>query len=171
MEVTRSTKIIVGMLLSVIVGSAIAADNNQTVAKANPRYAIKGGEVYDKKSELTWQRCSVGQRWVEETGCVGFVKVFTFDDAQTLGNGTWRVPTKDELASLIDQNRVAQGQIPGIDPVAFPDMNLTRLGYWSSTPNSAMTAWGVRFGEGDIGYGYGAYRSLTYAVRLVRTGQ
>ncbi len=85
------------------------------------RYVIKGDTVYDKKTNLTWQRCSVGQRW-ERNGCTGNIERFTFDDAQKQGDRTWRVPTKEELASLIDENRRARGQKPMINVTAFPNM-------------------------------------------------
>ena len=124
--------------------------------------------VYDKKTNLTWQRCSVGQRWVEGTGCVGVVKTFTFDAAKQQGDAKWRVPTKGKLATLIDWNRKTNKQKPASDEVAFPDMDLENLVYWSSTPRDASNAWFVSFERGYIYYGY---RSTPRAVRLMRSGR
>jgi len=52
----RSTSIILSLILTLIVGSAFA----QAGPAANSRYVIKGDTVYDKETNLSWQRCSVG---------------------------------------------------------------------------------------------------------------
>jgi hypothetical protein len=146
----------------VVVGFAHAATDA-------PRFSIQGDTIYDTKTGLTWQRCSVGRQWVERAGCVGRIKVMTFEDAQRQGDATWRVPTKEELASLIDRNKGAQGQKPTIDEMVFPDMSLDRLWYWTSTPSDPSLAYYVDFHAGFTYYG--GYRSDTNAVRLVRGGQ
>jgi len=74
-----------------------------TSAWADSRYVIHDGEVFDSKTKLTWARCSVGQEWKHEH-CVGTISTFTFADAQKQANEAWRVPTKDELVSLIDSD-------------------------------------------------------------------
>lgn len=137
---------------------------------ADPRYVISGDEVYDKQTDLTWKRCSVGMRWKEGMGCIGVHKTFTFEEAQKQAGDGWRVPSKDELATLIDLTRKNQKRSPTIDVDAFPDM--ARQGaetyYWSSTL-SASDAWCVAFNDGSV-YNDGR-RSTTNAVRLVRGGQ
>jgi Protein of unknown function (DUF1566) len=137
--------------------------------KSGSRYVIQGDTVYDKKSDLTWARCSVGQRWKEGAGCVGVVKEYTFDQAQSQGSGEWRVPSKDELVTLIDHGKADAKQKPSIDKEAFPDMDVTKLAYWSSTLEGASTGWNVYFAGDHVSY-YGP-RSNTGAVRLVRGGQ
>lgn len=161
----RGTSIILGLILALIVGSAFA----QSGPAANSRYVIKGDAVYDKETNLTWQRCSVGQRWVDRTGCVGTVETFDFRTAQLQGSGTWRLPSKDELPTLTDRNRKAQLKKPMIDEVAFPDTDLKRLWYWTSTPAGDTGGWYVCFGDGDLFNGY--YETRRFAVRLVRRGQ
>jgi hypothetical protein len=161
-----------GWMWFVILGIAGGAHAAQNAPVANPRYVIQGDTVYDKKTDLTWQRCSVGQQWAEGTGCVGVVKTFTFEDAQRQGDGTWRAPAKKELATLIDQKRKTQRQPPTIDVDAFPGMDLKKLVYWTSTTDKAdgvSLAWDVNFLVGDSKY-YD-FRSFTNAVRLVRSGQ
>jgi len=161
----RGTSIILGLILTLIVGSAIA----QAGPAANSRYVIKGDTVYDRETNLSWQRCSVGQQWVDGTGCVGMVKTFDFRAAQQQGRGTWRVPTKDELPTLVDLNRKAQEKKPMIDEAAFPDMDLKKLWYWTSTPAGESGGWYFCFGDGDLFNGY--YDTRSFAVRLVRRGQ
>jgi hypothetical protein len=139
------------------------------LAQAGDRYVIKGGEVYDTETNLTWQRCSVGMRWVEGLGCKGVKKLHSFAEAQKLANGNWRVPKKDELASLIDKS---QSKLY-INQDAFPDMadNWTSdhgWWYWSSTVSDASNAFRVAFVYGLV---YNNDRSFANAVRLVRSGQ
>ena len=171
----KITATILGLMLSFAVGLSLAADKKHksasTQAKANSRYVINGGEVYDQKTDLTWNRCSVGQHWREGTGCVGVIKEFTFGEALQLADGTWHVPNKDELATLIDYERLKNKQVPMIDVVAFPDMDMSKLVYWSSTPDDAFHAWNVDFHNGGIHYGDGGYRENPSAVRLVRGRQ
>lgn len=152
----------------VILGVAGGAHGAQNAAAVDSRYVIQGETVYDKKTNLTWQRCSVGQRWVDGTGCVGVIKTFAFDAAMQQGDGTWRVPPKGKLATLIDRNRKTNKQKPASDEVAFPDMDLENLVYWSSTPRDASNAWFVSF---ERGYIYYDYRSTPRAVRLMRSGR
>ena len=157
-----------GWMWFVIIGVAGGAHAAQNAPATNSRYVIQGGTVYDKKTNLTWQRCSVGQQWVEGTGCVGAIKTFTFDVAKQQGDGRWRVPPKGKLATLIDRNRKANNQKPTIDEVAFPDMDLENLVYWSDTSHGAANAWFVSF---DTGYIYFDYRTTPRALRLMRSGQ
>lgn len=160
--------VIRGWTWFVILGVAGGAHAAQNAQAANSRYVIQGETVYDKKTDLTWQRCSVGQQWVEGTGCVGVIKTFTFDLAKQQGNGMWGVPPKSKLATLIDRKRKANYQRPTIDEDAFPDMDLENLVYWSSTPRGASNAWFVSF---DNSYIYFDYRSTPRAVRLMRSGR
>jgi hypothetical protein len=157
-----------GWMWFVILGVAGGAHAAQNAPAANSRYVIQGATVYDKKANLTWQRCSVGQQWVEAKGCVGVITTFTFDVAMQQGDGQWQIPPKRKLATLIDRNRKANNQKPTIDAIAFPDMDLENLVYWSSTPRDASNAWFVSF---DNGYIYYDYRSTPRAVRLMRIGK
>jgi hypothetical protein len=132
---------------------------------ADSRYVIRGGEVYDQQTKLTWSRCSVGQEWKNEH-CSGAIKEFTFEDAQKQAGGGWRVPTKDELASLIDADRK---KFPTTDVTAFPDMDASHPWYWSSTPNGTSIAWYVDFADGYTS-GY-INDSNVFALRMVRSDQ
>ena len=74
-------------------------------------------KAYDKELNLIWQRCAVGQRWEQNSGCIGTPRKFTFDEAQALTSGNWRVPTMDELQSIIAQ----YCSEPAVDPAIFPN--------------------------------------------------
>lgn len=120
-------------------------------------YIIFGDTVYDKKANLTWARCSVGQAW-KGSGCVGVVKTFVFGAAQELASAGWRLPTVDELKTLL--TRGCPGSMINTD--AFPDMG--ELVYWPST-SLGSAAWHVSFSDGTARMGG---RGYSFAVRLVR---
>lgn len=75
----------------------------------------------------------------------------------------WRLPTVDELKTLI----VKECSNPAIDEAAFPDMELYKLWYWTST-DTGSSVWYVAFGSGTI---HNADRTDLNAVRLVRDGR
>jgi hypothetical protein len=75
------------------------------------------------------------------------------------GFSDWRLPSKDELITLVDLN----GGKPTINTAYFP--NTQSSSYWSSALDTNRV-WGVYFGGGDfVGRIYSLY------VRAVRGGQ
>lgn len=141
-----------------------AATSATAAPTLDGRYQILAGgsEVKDLKTGLVWQHCSVGQQWSGQT-CEGEADKFTFDNAQALSRNGWRVPGKDELASLVDK---AAGS-PTIHAQAFPVTPADT--FWTSTPAGptgyAIYAWFVGFNNGLV---YGNIRSLNGHVRLVQ---
>jgi hypothetical protein len=93
------------------------------------------------------------------TNSIGFA-----NEVNTAGlcgfNTGWRLPTKDELLSLVNA-----AFVPTIDTNWFP--NTQAANYWSSSPDSgyAYASWYVNF------YNGGAFKNthLPYRVQLVRT--
>ena len=111
------------------------------------------GTVTDTDTGLMWQQCNYGQIW-DGTACTGSAATRTWDqafayvqglnDTHYLGYGDWRLPTRNELQSLIDYSRE--------DPATtFPNTEGDSL-YWSST------AYGATYGA-DIEY---AWEVLSY---------
>ncbi len=82
------------------------------------------------------------------------------------GASDWRIPTKNELMSLVDYGIASPG--PTIDTTWFP--NTIASAFWSASAYAGYSgyAWNVGFG-----YGYASlnYRSDAFRVRLVRAGQ
>ncbi len=127
------------------------------------RYEMNGGEVLDKESGLTWQRCSVGQTWRDGQGCSGTVQELNWRDAGRQSGGGWRLPTREELETL-----VSKACSPSINPDAFPNVDPVRLWYWSSSQTDRDLAWLVQFGGGAT---FNGYQTSQNAVRLVRRGR
>ncbi len=126
------------------------------------RYVLKGATAFDKKTKLTWQRCSVGQTWQEGMGCLGAVQGLTLLQAKLLEQDGWRLPTIEELKTLVSPNCAR----PAINDEVFPGMDVQNLYYWSSTsPREAELDYlnfeaGTVSADGD---------EEPYSVRLVRS--
>jgi len=125
-------------------------------------------DVYDSKTDLTWQRCSVGMR-LEQDSCVGIQKNLTWSEAQKLAGQGWRVPSKEELQTLLDSNNSMR------DSSSFPDMRnlpisqVSTYWYWSSSPDdqNKLKAWAVHMSGGGA---ENDSRNSHFAVRLVHKG-
>ncbi|MCI5197686.1 MAG: DUF1566 domain-containing protein [Candidatus Electrothrix sp. AW5] len=149
------------------------------------------GTVTDTKTGLMWKRCSEG---LSGDNCEhGKAEEYTYDDAVKrfkhvayAGYSDWRLPTIDELRTLVycsngtsQQDAWDKGcnkdyssdglEIPTINQQAFPNTFLD-WAYWSGSPLAyySDSAWSVYFNFGYSGVGS---RSNDYAVRLVRGGQ
>jgi len=82
------------------------------------------------------------------------------------GHNDWRLPSADELQSIVDYGVAYPG--PTIDATWFPN---TQGGwFWSASSYVGYSdyAWGVYFNYGGVNDNN---RNVTYAVRLVRAGQ
>lgn len=113
-------------------------------------YVIANDGVYDPNTKLTWQRGAgpASYAWAAaQARCAAADPV-----------GTWRLPSVNELLTLVDLALVD----PAIDPAAFPDTPSDF--FWSSSPSLAPTgtAWGVNFNRGSAG------ASLTASASRVR---
>lgn len=129
------------------------------------RYILRGGEAFDRITKLTWQRCTLGRHWEEGRGSVGTALKLNWETAMKQSQKGWRLPTKDELETLV----LAGSPRPTLDTQVFPDTGLDGVWwYWTSTPypKDAAGAWAVHFGDGQSGY---AFPHKKGSVRLVRS--
>lgn len=133
-----------------------------------PRMMHKGPIAIDLLGKLEWMRCSIGQFWEEDT-CKGDPLKLILSQVpeiaarfETLDRGGWRLPTRDELESLVSEN----DKPPMINLDTFPVT--PSEGYWTSEPNffNKRNHWVVNF---YTGYSYGrAFPFQPHYVRLVR---
>lgn len=160
------------ILLLVFAGTAAAqiCRGNIEATAPDSRYQDNGdGTVTDLPTGLIWKQCAEG---LSGTGCAtGSTETFSWQAALQhaeaevfAGSDLWRLPNKNELASLVEQRCVD----PAINERYFT--NTPSSAFWSSSPyaNFALNAWGVSFGIGNVSH-YGKDDQLY--VRLVRGGQ
>jgi len=140
-----------------------ACDPAEPAKKPNSQYVIQGATVYDKASNLTWQRCSVGQTWKDGAGCTGEVKVFPWAKTKELERDGWRLPTEAEIETLLSPTC----SNPSINEEVFPNMNMKDLYYWSGTGSGAYASY-ANFVKGFVSTDAA---DEPYAVRLVRSGK
>jgi hypothetical protein len=109
------------------------------------------GTVTDNLTNLRWQQCSADLSGV---GCIGGAAVapfwagaLTYCNTLTLLSKTWRLPSSNELRSLVDYNALSG---PVINTTYFP--NTFNSTYWTSTTkvSAQSNAWQVQFLSGNI---------------------
>lgn len=166
-------KLSIGLVSLCFLGSAIAngSCNNENTAipfsTSSSDFTLhNNGTVTHNATSLMWMRCSIGQTWQGER-CTGVASEFTWQQALTQ-NGTnyagysdWRLPNKNELASIVE----LRCYNPSINDAIFPDT--PRSIFWSSTPyaDGSDGSWSVAFGRGSV---FRGSKNYGYHVRLVR---
>lgn len=170
----------IGIGMCVGISSKVMAQQCNTAQKPsmpNQRYVIDdSGDVRDRVSGLVWMRCAVGQGWdPEKEQCLeaprkqvkswfsydGAIKELTVIHKKT-GDDQWRLPTIDELQTLIEYNC----QDPATNTSIFP--NTPSWKFWSETPlvENLAYAWTVDFLDGSSST---RLKSITsHYVRLVK---
>jgi Protein of unknown function (DUF1566) len=128
-----------------------------------------GQEVTDATTRLVWRRCAEGLRW-DGKACAGKLMKYKFGEAKDVAEGAarsgakaWRIPTKDELVSLLDKNAKKK---PRIDANAFPQTPAQP--FWAMRPGTDddLNAWLVSFANGKVSGNTGQRK---FPLRLVRT--
>jgi len=127
------------------------------------------GTVTDGKTNLVWQKCSAGQN--NDATCSGTASTPNWQTALTtcknlsLASKTWRLPSTNELLSLVDKSKMS----PSIDIAVFPTTAAEY--YWSSSTSVFNTAWAwlVSFNGGDSAGDDKSYIN-SYYVRCVSSG-
>ncbi|ASK91845.1 MULTISPECIES: Lcl C-terminal domain-containing protein [Xanthomonas] len=96
--------------------------------------------VIDATTGLEWSAQPVARNVSHQDAAIACAGL------QLGGHHDWRLPTRQELLSLVDLTRHA----PAIDTDAFP--NFPSQWFWTSDlcAWSPASAWGVYFGSGDV---------------------
>jgi serine/threonine-protein kinase len=104
---------------------------------------FREGTVRDRNTGLVWQ--TGGTRFpVTYSRALNFIDVL--NDSQAAGLSTWRLPTVDELLSLVRKS--PRGRDYCLESVFDPDQKWL----WSSDRNTFITAWYVNLQLGFAGY-------------------
>jgi len=146
-----------------------------TATAPDSRYTDHGnGTVTDNQTGLMWKQCSEGLTTTSTPCDTDSVASYSWQDALTqaqtvnssgfAGYNDWRLPNRNELASLVERRCYR----PAINATLFP---ATRGSYyWSSSPyaDNSGNAWGVHFYHGYVN---SSGKGDAFYVRLVRGGQ
>lgn len=127
------------------------------------RFVISKNTVLDKKTGLTWQRCTLG---LSGSACnQGVAKKYTWNQALNAATKGWRLPNVKELASIIELKCYE----PAINLNLFP--NTKNDYYWTSSPFNGFSyqkgeaSWSYNFTTGEDSANL---KSSRYMIRLVR---
>ena len=126
--------------------------------QSQPSYVDNSdGTVTDTSTGLMWQKNTPDSMTWEQA-------LSYCENLSLAGYTDWRLPTKNELGSIVDYSR----NEPAINTIYFPDTVSTF--YWSSTTCASYTpsAWGIAF---NFGNGNDPVKYEYYYVRAVRKGQ
>lgn len=125
----------------------------------NPVEALNGG-VEGREGEADDSTC--GSPPVVSGGCDTLKYVAAVNSVGWCGYRDWRLPTVDELGSLVDYG----SYLPALSTSFFPDI-IMPAGFWTSTTSAAgpSYAWIVIFDDGYLGT---CVKSWNYYLRLVR---
>jgi hypothetical protein len=121
--------------------------------------------VIDHATGLMWSVQSLGDTTDSDQGLPHAECEKRCRELALLGHHDWRLPTRTELASLIDDTR----HEPAINTDLFPGVK--PRWHWTSTPAawSSASAWYVNFSYGLV---YGNRRGLSgFALAVRRAGQ
>jgi len=141
-----------------------------TVIAGTPRFRLLPGfanaAAVDRETGLVWERSpdSVPRTWLS---------AHRFCNDRSVGAGNrlgWRLPTLQELASLVDPTVAARPALP----TGHPFTNVQADFYWSATTfgENPANVWGVSFVDGpltDPGARFTG-KTATFYTWCVRTG-
>ncbi len=158
--------------------------SKQKDGKQIDHYIIYDDEtVLDTKTGLMWMRCALGQAWDGET-CIGSPSGMNWDTAwkqseyDFAGHQDWRLPTIDELRTLVDTRYLAStfNRSVFINCPSDKFWSSSLLTGWRECPNweswhdyllnGIKCAWVIDFYKGGIEYS--SCSDNIHYVRLVR---
>ena len=132
------------------------------------RFVTKGHIVVDLENQIEWLRCSVGQRW-NGSECSGNIVNLSLDMVpkaleiadEQIGGG-WRLPSKEELKSIVCKECPS----PKIDKEIFP--NTDNAPYWTGDQSIFNSKFYVSVNF-HTGFSFNRFSPIKeLAVRLVR---
>ncbi len=113
--------------------------------------------VLDTQTKLMWQDNEIGTKVKWEAA------IQRCEDLSLATHEDWRLPSINELRSIIDSSKTSPTIIDGFTKTSSSF-------YWSSSNDEVIKtrAWGVGFNSGYVSFGG---KTNNYYVRCVRAGQ
>jgi Protein of unknown function (DUF1566) len=124
----------------------------------NQYTVVATGEVQDNYTKLIWEQAT-------HQPAMDFATASALCSGLALNGHSFRLPTVNELSTLVDDTRVA----PAINRTMFPDTvwgSGDQYYYWAEDAwagSTAGTGWGLNYNDGYTGHG-----RLSLVVRCVR---
>ena len=135
-----------------------------TCGSAQAQFFGSDHTVKDVTTGVTWLRCSVGQVWDPSVEtCTGQIVKLNHEEiaialtqAKEKLGGDWRLPSREELVSLV----CGDCPPPKINSKYFP--NISPEAYWTSDKNklNRKNFWSVNFMTGHSYSRFFSYQSL-----------
>jgi hypothetical protein len=134
---------VLGLAITLFSGSLAAAQIcHPQLYQHSPteRFVLDDAVAIDKRTNLVWQRCPLGQVWNKTTSQCDFsVMAKNWKDALESAPEGWRLPNLKELASIAEYR--CSG--PALNITVFP--NLGNWNYWTSTVMKRLDLSGPTF--------------------------
>lgn len=173
MNAFKSCLAALGLICAMPLAQAVTCLDNLPASNPDNSYTVDAahGTVTDTRTGLMWDQCNYG---LSGSSCAtGSANTYTWAQAlnvavtaNTASYKTykdWRVPSIDELTSLLEECRIN----PAINDTKFPNTTLTT---WTSTTQVFAPSYARSLGLGSKGDELINAKSGTYNVRLVRGG-
>jgi len=159
--------ILIAISAFVVFAAVAVADPGTTWDKVitNNRFLVlndfNGAAVFDRETGRVWEQSP------DTTARTWFNALVHCYQLEVGGRKGWRLPTIEELASLVDTSQPA----PTL-PAGHPFSNVQSSFYWSATTHATSTsnAWAVNFSTGVVVVGAKAVDNGPF-VWCVRAGQ
>lgn len=165
------------LLLICLFTVTVQADQTcrSTLAESTPtsRFVFSDdGTVTDTETEITWMRCTMGQKWDGKT-CKGKAHEYNWQEARdavaqlnsdTFGEPTsWRLPLVPELASIVERKCFE----PRVNLIVFPATPSKAFWTGMEKKGNSEQAYSISFGHGGVTPNKKSYAA---PIRLMRDG-
>ena len=157
-------------------GSAVLSQEVKDQKPESTRFQATDLTVTDTKTGLVWvKNANLAERQFSWADAFNSLELL-FNKERYAGFRNWRVPTRDELKSLVDLARSEgyDGSSPeksvaaGLESVGFQNVN--KAGYWSSTENryNAGEAYAMDMTDGNAAFSDKSIYLNLWPVRSAR---